>query len=456
MTKNSKKRLAFLRSSVYDNKDLMFRTMDVLWACPESGFREWETQNYLAEQYRALGYELTMFGNIPGFYCEIDTGRPGPKLLFMGEMDALVLPSHPECDPETGAVHACGHHAQSAALLGLAAALKAPGVLGGLCGSIRLMAVPGEELIELDFRKQLREQGVIRYLSGKTELLYRGHMDGCDMGVLVHTYTMPRPGLRLVSGGNGFIVKNVRYTGRAAHAGSFPDKGVNALYAANLGMQTVNDLRETFRDQDHVRFHPIVTQGGSSVSSIPSDVRVESYLRAASSEALDTCNRKINRALACTAAAMGAQIEIEDQAGYSPLHNDRMLKKFAADAICESIGGEYLEDTEFWSGGSTDLGDLSAIMPVLQPYCSGSGGTAHSENYHIADPESAAVLSAYFQLSLIDRLLRDDAAAAKEVVRKKSPPFASKDAFFHFLDTISTVHTPIREKGSDAIEICWD
>ena len=99
-----------------------------------------------------------------------------------------------------------------------------------------------------------------------------------------------------------------------------------------------------------------------------------------------------------------------------------------------------------------------AISPqsCLQPYCSGSDGTAHSENYHIADPESAAVLSAYFQLSLIDRLLRDDAAAAKEVVRKKNPPFASKDAFFHFLDTISTVHTPIREKGSDAIEICWN
>ena len=444
-----------LRTAVEQGREQAFAALDALWKHPETGFHEWDTHAYLATRYRALGYEIQEFGDIPGFFCDVDTGRPGPKLLFMGEMDALLLPGHPDCDARTGAVHACGHNAQSAALLCLAAALKQEGVLEGLSGSIRLMAVPAEEMIELDFRRELQSAGKLRYLGGKTELLARGYMDGCDMAVVVHTYSMPKPGLRLVAGGNGCIIKSARYQGRAAHAGSFPEKGINALYAANLGMQAVNDLRETFRDQDHVRFHPIVTHGGSSVSAIPSDVRLESYVRGASAQVLDESNRRINRALACAAAAIGAELVIEDTAGYTPLHNDRTLKRLAAETIRDTLGEEYLDDTEFWSGGCTDLGDLSAVMPVLQPYCSGSSGTAHSEGFRISDPESAVLLSARFQLALIDRLLRDDAAAAREVIARKDPEFPSKEAFLRFLDTISVTHTPIRRSAENALEINW-
>ena len=105
--------------------------------------------------------KLMEAGNIPGFYTDVDTGRPGPLVLVMGELDALICRTHPESDPETGAVHCCGHACQVAALLGLAAALKEPGVLEGLCGTIRLMAVPAEELIEVEYREQLRKDGII-------------------------------------------------------------------------------------------------------------------------------------------------------------------------------------------------------------------------------------------------------------------------------------------------------
>ena len=115
-----------------------------IWKNPEPGYREWKTHKYLKGLYEALGYRLTEAGNIPGFYTEIDTGRPGPTVAVFGEMDSLIIPSHPECDPETGAVHACGHNCQSAALYGIAAALKTPGALDGLCGKIRLIAVPAE------------------------------------------------------------------------------------------------------------------------------------------------------------------------------------------------------------------------------------------------------------------------------------------------------------------------
>ena len=148
------------------HRQLILDALDYIWANPESGYREWKTHRYLADAFRALGYELTEAGDIPGFYTVVDTGRPGPEVVVFGELDSLIVPTHPDADPQTGAVHACGHAAQCAALLGIAAALKEPGALDGLSGRIRLCAVPAEELIEIEYRMELREKGIIRYLGG--------------------------------------------------------------------------------------------------------------------------------------------------------------------------------------------------------------------------------------------------------------------------------------------------
>lgn len=83
--------------------------------CAATGYREWEASNYLAETYKKLGYTLTTAENIPGFYTDVDTGKPGPKILVLSELDGLFVPGHPHADPETNAAHACGHHAQCAA-----------------------------------------------------------------------------------------------------------------------------------------------------------------------------------------------------------------------------------------------------------------------------------------------------------------------------------------------------
>ena len=57
--------------------------------------------------------------------------------------------------------------------------------------------------------------------------------------------------------------KAARFVGRAAHAGSAPHRGVNALYAAQVALTAINAVRETFRDDDAIRVHPILTNGGS-------------------------------------------------------------------------------------------------------------------------------------------------------------------------------------------------
>ena len=86
----------------------MAKVQDYLWAHPQTGYREWTASAYLAEAYCELGYTPTMAGDIPGFTADFDTGRPGPKIVVMGELDSLLCHDHPEADPETGAVHEIG------------------------------------------------------------------------------------------------------------------------------------------------------------------------------------------------------------------------------------------------------------------------------------------------------------------------------------------------------------
>ena len=428
------KRFDTLFSAVEKHRDLILEAERHIWKNPESGFREWKTHEYLKRHYLALGYELTEAGNIPGFYVDIDTGRPGPRLAIFGEMDSLIVASHPESDPETGAVHACGHNCQSAALLGIAAALKEPGALDGLCGSIRLLAVPAEEGIEIGFRRELREKGIIRYLSGKLEFLYRGYLDGVDLAMMVHT--SPNPGLSCPRGANGSMTKIAAFHGTPAHAGGSPHLGNNALYAATTAMSAANALRETFRDEDHVRWHPILTRAGKAVNAIPDEVISESYVRGANVEAIKDASAKTNRAYAGCAAAMNCTVTFYDEHGYGPVHNDENLRE-----AYRTVGRLFFPEDQInvgshWGNGCTDMGDISCVMPAIHPSVAGATGRSHSDTYYIADPVTACVTGAKIQLGVTHLLLSEDAALAKKVILEAEVPYASKEAYFATVDAL--------------------
>ena len=86
-----------LAKAVDKHRDLILKTEKFIWEHPETGYREWETHKYLAEGFKKLGYTIVEAGNIPGFYTDIDTGREGPTVLILGEMDSLIVHDHPEC-----------------------------------------------------------------------------------------------------------------------------------------------------------------------------------------------------------------------------------------------------------------------------------------------------------------------------------------------------------------------
>ncbi|MBR5445756.1 MAG: amidohydrolase [Clostridia bacterium] len=425
--------MEMIKNAVEKYRDMILEAERFVWKHPETGFRETVTSGYMEEKFRALGYELTMAEGITGFYTVIDTGRPGPEVMILGELDSILCPAHPESDPVTGAVHSCGHNAQCAALLGVAAALTEPGMLDALSGRIRLCAVPAEELLEIEFRSRLKAEGKIKYLGGKTEFLHRGYFDGVDVAFMVHTSSS-----YAISGGSvGCVTKKITYKGTAAHAGGSPWAGKNALYAATCGINAVNAIRETFAEPDIIRVHPIITHGGDMVNAIPETVTLESYVRGSTFDAIVKANRKVNRALTGAAYSIGTNIEIVDAPGYGPLRNAPAMMKLAKEAG-ELVIPEYPMSVDDHIGsGSTDMGDLSAIMPVIHPYCGGAQGKSHGNDYCITDPVAACVDCAKWQLGMLRLLLQDGGVRAKEIVEGYQAPFASKDEYLAYIDSLN-------------------
>ena len=432
--------------------ELILNTERYIWKHPETGYREYETSKYLEAQFEKLGYKLIQAGDIPGFYTVVDTGRPGPEILILGEMDSLICPNHKEADPDTGYVHACGHNVQCATLLGIAAALTEPGICDKFCGRIRLCAVPAEELIEIEYRMELKKQGKIKYLGGKGEFLYRGYFDGVDIAFMVHASKE----FFVRAGSVGCIAKTVYYKGVAAHAGASPWDGKNALYAATQGITAVNAIRETFEEQDMIRFHPILTHGGEAVNAIPELVTLESFVRGSSFVAMERANKKINQALCGAALSIGANIEIVDIPGYAPLLNDKNMIRLAKDAADLAIPEEEFLISDSIASGSTDMGDLCGLMPVVHPYAGGIAGKAHGADYDIQDPVRVCIKSAKLQLAMLLLLLQNDGKRAKEIIENFTPVFCSKDEYFRYIDTFWSDGDRIIYKDNGTAEIRLD
>ena len=448
MRGNMKESYKRYSSFVEKNKERIYSAIDYIWKHPEVGYKEWKTNDYLEREFENLGYTIKCAGDIPGFIAEFDTGRPGPKVGVMGELDALMCATHPEADKETKAVHACGHLIQTAAMLGVAAAFKEKGAAAGLCGSIRFLAVPAEETIDLAFREGLVEQGVIQYMAGKIEFLRRGFFDGVDMAMMFHADTREDVLFKFIDGCDGCITKHFEYKGVAAHAGGAPHKGVNALYAASLGLQACNSLRETFQEKDYVRWHPIVTQAGVAANAIPAVASLDSYVRAATLDTMIATNKKINRAIAASAAALGAHVTVTDKPGNLPFHSDVTMSKCIEHIITDMFGEGQIAYAG-WDTQSSDVGDISSLMPVVQHLCMGAVGTQHGEDYYIADQEKAAVNPAKVMTCLIYELLKDDGAFGRQVIENYTPLYQSKEEYFAAINKITMQKELVTYEGEE-------
>ena len=196
-------------------------------------------------------------------------------------MDAIGCKAHPMADAQNGTAHACGHHAQMAVLAGAAMAFADPEIRKQITGSLTFLAVPAEEYIDADKRTALRKQGIC-FGSGKSEMIRRGEFDNTDLVMTTHVHMVPvEEDLYLGNPScNGFSSELVIIRGKAAHAAISPWEGVNAVNIAASAMNMIGLMRETFRDDEHVRVHSLVREGGEVLNTVPEKVEKEQKVSA--------------------------------------------------------------------------------------------------------------------------------------------------------------------------------
>lgn len=404
---------------------------------PELGFKEVKTAEKVKQAFEKLGIAYETGWGITGVKARMKGKASKRTVALLGELDAIVCRTHPNCDPVTGAAHCCGHNVQIANVIAVAQALKEAGAMDYLGGDVVLFAVPAEEYVEIDYRSKLRDEGKLRFLGGKQQIIAEGGFDDCDIAMQMHVAVTDNPEGDMMYAGscNGFIGKLIEYHGRAAHAAGAPSEGINALNAAMMGIMGVNAIRETFREEDCVRFHPIINAGGDLVNVIPDFVKMESYCRASTVKALSKYNNAINRALKAGGDVIGARCEIKDLPGYLPLAPDAKLAEVLRENAAATMGEKNIF-SGMHSAGSTDMGDVSQIMPTVHPWVGCVKGTLHGADYVVDNEEVAYVKCPQALAGMIIDLLWDNAEKADEICREFKPVF-TKETYCQFLEDLS-------------------
>lgn len=419
---------------IEQNKSKIIDFAQDIYRHGESGFEETRTAKKVSEFFSSLG--LTPREGLAVTGVRADIGETA-DIALIGELDGISCPNHPDVNPSNGIAHACGHHLQLAGLVGAALALSDPEVHASLGGGVALLAVPAEEFVRAEVKKALIEQGKIRYGSGgKAELIASGVFDCIGAVIVHHVHYSPEECDLLIgnNSSNGYLSKVITLRGRAAHAGAAPHEGINALNAATLGLNALGLLRETYRDEDRVRVHSIITKGGSAVNVVPDEVVVETMVRAKSLEAINDAAQKVDRAFRGAAMAIGANAEIKNLPGYLPVlpqpPQPPLLEAAAA------LGGEFsikTADPQHHNPLSTDVGDLSHLMPVLGFTTGGFKGALHSADFAVTDVEKAFLLPAKMMALTAYGLLKNRAAALKSISEEYKPPM-TKEQYLDYLE----------------------
>jgi len=398
---------------------------------PELGFQEFQTSALVKELFEELVLDVKdkiAFTGVKGVLGKNDDFN----VCIIGELDSVKCFEHPDAVFPSGAAHACGHNVQLANLIGAAIGLSQSGVIDELGGKITFMATPAEEYIELEYRQQLKDEGKIKFFSGKQQLIYEGEFDDIDSAIMVHAQPeTPDSAVFLDADSLGFVMKNVTFRGKSVHAAK-PFDGVNALNAAALAILGIHTCRERFRDEDKVRVHFIITKGGDVVNAVPSEVTLECQVRAANLPALQRASSEVDDAIKGAALMVGAEVDIENITGYQPFNLDKALG-----GVFEGVALEFMEKDairhDVSMTGSSDIGDVSLLIPTIQPMVGGFNGQLHAKEFGTADDYTAYVLPAKLMALTAVRLLENGAELGKKI-KSGFKPVMTKEEYIKLLE----------------------
>ncbi len=314
------------------HRDQFIELSLLIHANPETAFQEAKAAGWLSDYLEAEGFAVERG------ICRLDTafraiyGDGRPRLAFIAEYDALA-----------GLGHGCGHNIIAAASLGAAVAIKA--IIPETGGTVEVIGTPAEEAA-----------------GGKVFMASRGAFDDLDVAMLVH------PGNRdaAVTYALACLELNVQYFGRAAHAAARPEAGVNALDALVIAYNSVSALRQHIRDS--ARIHGIITDGGQAVNVVPERSAGSFLLRAEDDDYLEELKEKVLACFRAGAEATGARLEYRwgEEARYRAMRSNLALAE-AFRCNMEALGRQVQESDSRRSLGSTDMGNVSVLVPAIHP-----------------------------------------------------------------------------------------
>jgi amidohydrolase len=300
-------------------------------ANPELAFQEEKAATWLTGYLEENGFRIEpgIAGLATAFRATY--GQERPAIALLAEYDAL---------PEMG--HGCGHNIIGVAAVGAGVASKC--IVDCLGGSVAVVGTPAEE-----------------GLGGKIDMVKAGVFNDMDAAMIIHPNSLNMVTIDALA----CSTLDVEFLGRPAHAAGQPHKGINALEAMILAFNSINSLRQHIKGD--ARIHGIITDGGEAPNIVPAHSAAEFLVRAADMVYLAELQGKVLNCFKGAALASGAELEYtwRDKT-YAPMQNNAIMAELFRRNL-ESLGRKVVPFDAGHGFGSTDMGNVSQIVPSIHP-----------------------------------------------------------------------------------------
>jgi amidohydrolase len=358
--------------------DELWEIVSNLYENPELAFKEHNAMVLITDYLSKNGFQIEYKtgGLETAFQATLKGSSDGPTVAFLAEYDAL---------PEIG--HACGHNLIAAAAVGAGMGMKP--IIDGLPGTIKVIGTPAEE------------GG-----GGKRIMVEAGVFSTIDAAMMFH----PASKNLVTRGSLASLRLNLAFYGKTAHAAASPQEGINALDAMILTFNNINALRQHLEIKDRVA--GIITHGGDAANIIPGYTSAEFSVRGESETRRGQVLEKVIACAKAAAKATGSRMEYNTLPGYSEIvPNSILAELFTENSTL--IGRKIDEPEPNERMGSTDMGNVSKVVPAIHPYLETvseeiAGHTVEFAEICMTDSGKAAMLDAAKALAMtgIDLLMK--------------------------------------------------
>ena len=321
-------------------------------ARPELAFEERFASSSLADYLESekVSVERAAGGLETAFVAEAGSG--GPLIAILGEYDALP-----------GIGHGCGHNLMGTAAVGAFLAVR--DTLDGVRGRVRLIGCPAEE------------RG-----NGKVQLMKGGAFEGVDAALMFHPGDRDEIDPLMLA----MVNLDVELLGKAAHAAAEPYDGINALDGLVLGWNAMSALRLLVRSDS--RIHGIITDGGKAANIIPDRAAARLMVRSPDNTYLADLRHRVLACFEGAAVATGAEIRPTWSDACEVVSTNRPLAEaFAENAL--SLGRTMQPRRPADTHGSTDMGNVTTVIPGIHPFLSITEGPVPGHSIAFTDAARA-------------------------------------------------------------------